>query len=360
MRQYQVLNEITVERAALIHNYNYFAELNPGVEIAPVLKANAYGHGLELVARVVDEIEGVPFICVDSLYEAYELHKKGITTPILIMGYTNPENYNVWKKLPFSFTVFDTETLRALSKYQPGARIHIKLDTGMRRLGLQKTDLSNFLTVLSKCSNLKVEGIFSHFSQADNPARIDFTNQQIARFKEMVTVFEEAGYSFNWKHISATAGATNIRDPYFNLVRLGLGFYGYSPFGESSDLRPALTLTTRIAQIKEIQAGDQVGYSGTYIAKRKETIAILPLGYNEGLSRNLSNRGIFFLKNGDACKIVGNVSMDMTMVKLPRGSQAKVGDELTLESVYNIARSIDTIPYTVLTGLHSSIRRRLV
>ncbi len=367
-KTYQVLNEITVSESALIHNYDYFAGLNPQARIAPVLKANAYGHGLELVARVVDEIASTPFICVDSLYEAYELHKRGIKTPILIMGYTSPKNYNVWKKLPFSFTVFDTETLRSLNKHQPGARVHIKLDTGMCRLGLQTSQLADFIAELKQCTSLRVEGIFSHFSQADNPAKNTFTNNQIKIFKEMVTQLEKAGFRFKWKHLAATAGATSLHDPYFNLIRLGLGFYGYTPFGPHTKegrlgrrmLKPALSLTTQIAQIKEIKAGDQVGYGGTYIAKQKETIAILPLGYNEGVSRRLSNRGVFTLEDGGVCPIIGNVSMDMTMIKLPKGGQVKVVDTATLDSIYNIAKLIETIPYTVLTGLHPSIRRRLV
>jgi alanine racemase len=375
-QEYQVLNEISISKAALRHNYSYFAKTNPQAQVAPVLKANAYGHGLGEIASFVDQELAAPFICVDSLYEAYELHKQGTTTPILIMGYTNPENFAVWKKLPFTFSVFDVETLRALNKHQPGAKIHIKLDTGMCRLGLQPQQIPTFIQALKECSSLKVEGIFSHLSQADEPKKITFTNRQIKLCKEMIVEFESAGFSFEWKHIAATAGASFIRDPYFNLIRLGLGFYGYTPFGPHTKegrvgrkmLRPALTLTSHISQIKEIAVGNQVGYGGTYKAKQKETIAILPLGYNEGISRHLSNRGTLTLENGGLCPIIGNVCMNMTMIKLPRLSQVKAGDPIIVispeqdapNSTYRHAQLTRDIEYSMLTGLHTSIRRRAI
>ena len=149
-KTYKVLNEITVNKTSLLSNYNYFASLNSQAKIAPVLKANAYGHGLKEVAGIIDRELNAPFICLDSLYEAYELYKLGIKTNILVMGYTNPENYAVWKKLPFSFGVFDQQTLMSLSTHQPGAKVHIKLDTGMCRLGLSKQDIPKFIKVLKK------------------------------------------------------------------------------------------------------------------------------------------------------------------------------------------------------------------
>ncbi|MFH2019352.1 MAG: alanine racemase [bacterium] len=375
MAKYQVLNEITISSNTLEHNFEYFASLNPQAQIAPVLKANAYGHDLKLVANYVDSKLKVPFLCVDSLYEAYELHKARVTTPIFIMGYTDPANYGVWKKLPFIFSVWDQKTLLALNKHQPGARIHLKLDTGMSRLGLQMTEIQNFLKTLSKCNNLRIEGVYSHLSQADDPSRITFTRRQIALFKEMVSHFEKAGFNFKYKHIASTAGATTIRDSYFNLIRLGLGFYGYSPFGPHTkegrglreNLKPTLTLTSRIAHLKTLSPGDQVGYGGIYQAKQKELIAILPLGYSDGISRSLSNRTSFVIR-GTACPVVGNISMNMTTIKIPRTINARVGDQVTVISsnvkspcsVYQLASLLNTIPYTILTNLHSSTRRTLI
>lgn len=366
--QYQVLNEITVRSSALLYNYTYFATQNPQARIAPVLKSNAYGHGLSLVAGYLDWAIAAPFFCVDSLYEAYELHKSGIKSDIFIMGYTHPANYQVWKSLPFIFAASDTETLITLNEHQPGARVHLKLDTGMHRLGFTPDELAELIVTLRNCPNLVIEGVFSHLSQADEPSKITYTKAQIALFKQMTSSLEAAGYHFTWRHIAATAGAQTIRDPYFNLIRLGLGLYGYSPFGGHTNegrlerlvLKPALSLTTRIAKIKELVKGDKVGYGGTYVAKQKETIAILPLGYNEGVPRELSNRGSFYVSSGAACPIVGRVCMNMTTIKLPRGSRVKAGDLVTFDDIDHVAKSLGTISHAILTGLHPSIRRTLV
>lgn len=376
IQPYQVLNEITINKQALLNNYQFFATQNPKAQVAVVLKANAYGHGLGEIADFVDHSIQPPLICVDSLYESYELYKQGVKTPILIMGYTNPANYAVWKKLPFSFAVFDQATLLALNKHQPGAKVHIKLDTGMCRLGLQPHDLEEFIATLKECKNLVVEGIFSHFSQADNPSKATFTNRQISRFKAMTAQFEQAGYTFAWKHIAASSGASFVRDPHFNLIRLGLGFYGYTPFGPHTKegrlarqiLQPALRLTSHIAQIKTVPVGSEVGYSGTYRTKQKEQLAIIPLGYNEGVPRRISNRGVVTLSDNRACQIVGNVSMDMTTIRLPRHSSAEVGDEVIVisdnlqdpNSLERHTQCIGEIEYTLLTGLHPSIKRRLI
>jgi len=312
---------------------------------------------------------------VDSLYEAYELYKNKIKNPIMIMGYTNPHNYSIWKKLPFTFTVYDIDSLLTLNKYQKGAKVHIKLDTGMCRLGIQKENLNEFISVLKTCKNLQIEGIYSHLSQADNPQKTTFTNNQIKLFKEMVSIFKKADFNFKYKHIAATSGASIPHDPFFNLIRLGLGFYGYSPFGPHSDtgrehrknLKPALTFTSQIALIKTIHPGNQVGYGGTYIAKQDELIAILTSGYNEGISRDLSNK-LSFTVNNIQCPIIGNVTMDMTTIKIPRTIDVKVGDSVSIISpninsscsIYKISSILNTIPYTVLTNLHPSTKRIVI
>jgi alanine racemase len=375
MATYHTLNEIILDSNALIHNFNYFQKLNPAGLICPVLKSNAYGHGLVEIAKIVDRHLQTPYIMVDSLFEAYELMKQKIKTPIMIMGYTDPRNYSVWKKLPFTFTVYDVDSLKALNQHQPGAKVHLKLDTGMCRLGIQKETIFEFISVLKTCRHLQIEGIYSHLSQADDPRKATFTNNQIKLFKTMVTEFEKAGLTFKYKHIAATAGASIVHDPYFNLVRLGLGFYGYTPFGphtiegrtQKQILRPALTFTSRLALIKNIHSGDQVGYEGTYTAKQDETIAILTAGYNEGIPWGLSNQVDFLIQN-TKCPVVGNISMNMTTIKIPRTINVKIGDQATVISpnsddpcsVYKLAATLHTLPYTILTNLHSTIKRSVI
>lgn len=373
--QYKTLNQISISKSALIHNYEYFSKQNLHARVAPVLKSNAYGHGLDLLSSFIDREIKPSFVCVDSLYEAYELYKSGFRGDILIMGYTHPDNYSVWKKLPFIFSVYDTNTLKALSKYQPGARIHIKIETGMNRLGVTKGNLPSFIKALRSYPNLKIEGVFSHLSSADIPKKQTITKSQIESFKTMTTSLELEGFRFIWKHIQATAGATVVHDKYFNLIRLGLGFYGYSPFSAHTKLgikqrkylKPALTLESTIADIKNIDKGDRVGYSGTYIAKQSERIAILPIGYNEGIPWGLSNKGAF-ISNDTLCPVAGRISMNMTTIKLTRNAKSKVGDRVIIidsdptstASLYSQAAKANEIPYTLLTRLHTSIRRILV
>lgn len=375
MSEYLTLNEIEISSSALINNYHHFQKLNPHSHICPVLKSNAYGHGLIPVAKIIDQHFKTPYIMVDSLFEAYELLKEKIKTPVMIMGYTDPKNYSVWKKLPFTFGIYDTASLLSLNQNQPYAKIHLKLDTGMCRLGLQKKDIPQFINTLQKCPHLQVEGIYSHLSQANDPLKTTFTNHQIKLFKEMVSMFEDAGFTFKYKHIAATSGASTIEDPYFNLIRLGLGFYGYSPFGthskegrlQRSFLKPALTFTSRLALIKDISSGSQIGYNGTYTAKQDELIAILSAGYFEGIPYSLSNRASFLLHQ-TKCPLVGNVAMNMTTIKIPRTIKAKIGDKVTLISpdpddpcsLYKFSSILNLPVYTLLTSLNSSIRRKII
>lgn len=371
-----MLNEITVSQSALLNNYEYFARTNPHLQIAPVLKANAYGHGLELIGNFIQQkLPDIPFVCVDSLYEAYQLSKSNIKLNILIMGYTNPINYQVAKKLPYIFGISDLPSLEILGKYQPGARIHIELDTGLNRLGFTHNDIPQLTQTLKKFSRLKIEGVYSHFASADDPTQLASTKRQVNNFKLMVNLLEKHGFYPKYRHIAATAGAELAPDSHFNLIRPGLGFYGYSPFGprttegirQRANLIPALTLTTHIGHLKTIQAGDRVGYSSTYIAKQTERIATLPLGYYEFFDRQLSNSGTVTI-NGNACPIVGKISMNMTTIKIPRNLNLDLNSPVTIinpdplspNSIYAFAKATQTIPYTVLTRLHNSIRRRII
>lgn len=376
MTEYQTLNEITIDSSALINNYYYFQKINPHSQICPVLKSNAYGHGLLQVAQIIDKhFENTPYIMVDSLYEAYELYKQDIKTPIMIMGYTDPKNYQIWKKLPFTFTVYDIDSLEALNKYQPNSKIHIKLDTGMCRLGLQKKDISKFINALKKYPHLKIEGVYSHLSQASDPQKITFTNRQIKLFKEMTSLFESAGFKFKYKHICATAGASIVHDPYFNLIRLGLGFYGYTSFGNHTKearnqklfLKPALNFTSRLALIKQIKAGSQVSYGGSYIAKQDELIGIITAGYYEGIPYGLSNEASFLIQN-IKCPIAGNINMNMTIIKIPRTINVKIGDRVIIISsniedscsAYKLCSILNIPIHVLLCSLHSSIRRKVI
>jgi len=373
-KPYQTLNQIEISKGALSHNFRYFQNQASNSLIAPVLKSNAYGHGLVLTATWIDNVIKPPFICVDSLFEAYELTKAKIKTPILILGYTDPQNFRIWRRLPFTFPVFDAQTAQALNRHQPGAKIHLKIDTGMNRLGLLPNDVAQFITILKKCPNLKVEGIYSHLSQADSKKGQAFTQRQINTFINVITQFETQGFRFKWRHISATSGTQAIKHEEFNLIRLGLGFYGYSPYETNSPfhqelvdhLKPALRFTTQLIQIKRVGEGSEVGYGGTYKASKNTVLGILPVGYADGVNRRLSNKGIFYA-NDKEVSVVGRVCMNLTIIKLPKGEWSR-GDLVEIigtnrhkqNSLYRLAELCDTIPYTQLVNLNPTIKRVLV
>lgn len=406
-KTYHPLNKITVSQKNLLFNYQYLSSINNSIKVCPVLKSNAYGHGTAQVAKVLDHVDA-PFLCVDSLYEAYELLKVKVKTPVLIMGYIDPVNLKV-KRLPFSYAVYDPSLLEVIDRYQHGAGIHIKVDTGMHRLGIPINELDDFLNQLKKFKNIHVEGLMSHFADADNP-NDDLTQLQINNFKKAIEILAQNGFNPKWKHIANSDGLLDIDGKLLsdisNMARVGIASYGihsagntYSDFSTSvilsredegsqqkpkrdssvSDLRripqndsqrqlkPVLTLTSQIVQIKTVNKGERVGYGGTFSAKSGLTLAILPIGYNDGVDRRLSNIG-FVTINGVACPIVGRVSMNITAVDISKVKNAKVGQEVVVfsdnpsdpNSIENAAKLCDTIPYDLLVKLHPSIRRETI
>lgn len=355
--QYQTLNLIEISQQALKDNFSFYQQKNPQAKICPVLKSNAYGHGLKLIGKLVDRKIKPEFVCVDSLYEAYELRKARVMSPILIMGYTFPENFK-HKRLDFRFPLFDRQTLQVLDQYQPGAKVHLKIDTGMNRLGLKEKDVDCFISLLFRCSKVKVEGIYSHLADADSKDQ-SFSLKQIETFKRIIKKFESAGFSFKYKHLNATAGALKFKDPEFNLIRLGLGFY--------LEPKPALRLITHIVEVKELDKGESVSYNRTFTAKRKTKIAVLPLGYYDGVDRRLSNKGV--VKIGNLyCPIIGRVCMNLTVIDVSKVKNPRVGQEVVVfdnsskskNSLQKTADLMGTIPYEVLVKLSETTRRVLL
>lgn len=365
-RTYHPLNLIQINKKDLISNYHLLSKISKKIKIAPVLKSDAYGHGLPAVAKIVDSLNP-PFICVDSLYEAYELYKEKIKSQILIMGYIDPGNLKV-KKLPFSYAVYDLKLVAAINKYQKGADIHIKVDTGMNRLGIKVDDLGQFLAELKKFRNLRVEGLMSHFASAKD-IQDQTPKLQLDAFKKALSIARELGMTFKWRHIASSSSIINLKSNDLarvsNLARVGLALYGID--SKHLGLKPILSLKTRIVQIKELKAGEKVGYMGTKVAKRAMRIGLLPLGYNDGVDRRLSNKGSVLVK-GRQCSIVGMVSMNITAIDLTSVGEAKEGDEVTvvsknntdLNSVLNLAKIANTVPYDILVRVSPSIRREVI
>ncbi|MDO8498464.1 MAG: alanine racemase [bacterium] len=368
-KEYLTLNKIEISKSALTSNYHYLSSLSPKLKITPVLKSNAYGHGIIEAAKILDP-EKAPYFCVDSLYEAYQLLKAKVKTPILIMGYTNPQNFKV-KKLPFTFAVYDLTMAKILNSYQWDAKVHIKVDTGMHRLGVPLKDLPQFLKEIKKLTNLKVEGLMSHFASAKN-TRDPLFLKQVGNFKRARQMVKMAGFNLKWSHLTASEGLLNpearkIITQFTNLARSGRALYGIPPSEKVTRLQPVLKLVTHIAQIKTIAKGERVGYDGTYIAKKETTLGLLPIGYFDGVDRRLSNKG-FGMIDGVECPITGKVSMNITAVDITKVKNPELGQEVVVysnhtedkNSVFNNAKICQTIPYEILVHLVPSTRRVIV
>jgi len=370
-RKYIYLNKVLINSSALKYNFNSLQKSHPEAEICPVLKSNAYGHGLKQVAPIFDKL-GAPFLIVDSLYEAYELYKLRIKTPILIIGYTSPENFKV-KRLPFHYVVFDLHLAEVLNKYQPHCKVHIFIDTGMNREGVEVERLRKFVRDIKKLKNIRIDGLCSHFADADNPSTTESVEAQIGLYKGALQILKDEGVNPKWRHISASSGSIKVNDKTFNMIRAGIALYGISPLIKKDKyyrrvkLKPALKFISTIVQIKEVTKGNGVGYNYTFKVKKNMKIAILPAGYYEGVDRRLSNTGLVKV-NSKYCPIVGRVSMNMATIDVSRVGEIKVGDKVVIysdlardkNSIYNSAKLVGTIPYELITKLSESVRRELV
>lgn len=362
-KEYKTLNRIEISKNSLLENYHYLSILSRKIQVAPVLKSNGYGHGIVNMAKIFDS-QNSPFFCVDSLHEAYQLSKSEIKTPILITGYTNPQNLKI-KKLPFSYALYTLDLAKTINKYQPQAGVHIFVDTGMRREGVTLEELPRFLEQLKSLTNLKVEGLMSHLASANGKDDKIF-QIQIENFKTALKICQQYSIKLKWVHLTASGGLINqqtrkIISQLSNLSRVGLALYGLE---DNKNLKGALQLISCIIQIKTLKKGETTGYNGTFTAKKDMRVGILPLGYNDGVDRRLSNRG-FVKIDGKFCRILGLVSMNITTIDLSNIQNPKTGQEVIiysqdkkdLNSIESTAKICKTIPYDILISLSASTKR---
>jgi alanine racemase len=379
---YQPLIEIRISKAAILHNLETFKKTYPKFQFAPVLKSNAYGHGLVEVAEILDN-QNLPFFMVDSFYEALILRRAFIKTKILILGFVRMQEILENKLKNVSYGIIDLEVLKKLSaNASHPINIHLKLDTGMHRQGILLEEVNEAIKLIKKNQNLILEGVCSHLADADGETE-DFTNKQIQIWNELVLQFKKEFPEIKYFHLSNTAGANYEQQIDANVSRLGIGLYGFetrsgvvAPFMEPSkpdksgnynmQLQPALEMRSIITSIKTIPAGGKVGYNITYTASGQTKVATVPVGYNEGLDRRLSNTG--FVKIGNTfCPIVGRVSMNMCSVEVT-GVDVKLEDEVILigsnsldkNSVQHIAKLSGQIPYEVLVKIPQYLKRIII
>lgn len=367
---------VEVSQKAVKNNYNTFRKLiGPKCLLLSVVKSNAYGHGLVEFARIVEKL-GVDWLGVDSIVEGESLRKAGIKTPILVLGYTLPAKIKSAIDYGISLTVSDPSTLASLKKIggNKKIKIHLKIDTGMHRQGFLISDIPEVIKILKSCPSVALEGVYTHFSSAKNPAFPAVTLKQIEEFKKVVGLLEAAGFKGFIKHAAATAGAIIFPQSHFDMVRVGIGLYGIWPAQETREsfknkikLESVLSWKTVIGQTKELPRGSAVSYDLTEELSRRSKIAILPVGYWHGFPRTLSGIGRVLI-NGKEAKVLGRVTMDMIIVDVTAIKGVKTGDEVVLIgksgkaeiSPDTLAHLTDGSSYEIVTRLNPLMKRFVI
>lgn len=354
-----------IDLSRIRQNYRTMKEWT-GKPVGAVVKANAYGHGSVKIANVLEQ-EGVPYFFVSSLDEAMVLRSGGITeTPILVIGWTSPLFANVAAKNRIALTVFQETWLWEVDIEEP-LTIHLKLDTGMNRIGIRtETEWKAFYKAVKSNPYLHIEGAFTHFATADEREE-DYYRQQLYRWKKwkeiLLTHFE---YPLLF-HVSNSAHGYRYTGDNEDMVRLGISLYGYAPSSDvtiPSFVSPALSLTSVVSHVKPLTRGEKLGYGGSYeVRGDTEWIATIPIGYADGISRSYAKEG-YMLIGGKKCPIVGRICMDQLMVRVD--DTVKVSDEVVLIGTQGtetitadtIGDATHTISYEVLCALSARVTRR--
>ena len=366
-KDHQTVLEIDLD--ALVHNLNvYKSMLKPGVKIAAMVKAFSYGSGSYEIAGVL-QYHQIDYLAVAFADEGKELRNAGITMPIMVL---NPElhNLDILFRYRLEPEVYSVDLLKRLmqeaelnlsSPKQSNFPIHIKLDSGLHRMGFMEDELDELLKILQKNSLLKVASVFSHLAASDLPQFDDFTHEQLKRFERMTEKLEAGlGYGF-LKHMANSAAISRFPEAQLDMVRLGIGMYGVDGNKDvEAHLQTVNTFKSVISQIKTVPAGETVGYNRAGHLKKETRIGIVPVGYADGLSRRLSNGRGYLLVNGQKAPIIGNISMDMCTVDIT-GLNANAGDEVIIFGkdlpVTLLAEKLETIPYEIFTSIAARVKR---
>lgn len=364
---------VELSRSALSHNLRVFRRvLPPGCLIMAVAKSNAYGHGLYDLVPLLEEF-GIDAVGVDSIVEAVTLRRKGVTKPILVMGFTLPSRFGDAARNGVAITVSSFESLRAVASAEDGRkiRVHIKIDTGMHRQGFLPAQVPEVLRLLkSRPGRFAVEGIYTHFAAAKNPGGTAATRRQIAEFESAAAAFAREGFR-PVRHASATAGVLNFPEAHYDMARIGIGLTGYWPspltrraWEDRISIRPVLSWRTLITETKLLPAGASLGYDFTERLVRDSKVGICPVGYWHGYPLALSGKGQVLVR-GRKVRVLGRVSMDMLVIDLTDAAAAKAGDVVTLigrnrggtVDADAAARLAGTTVYELLTRLNPLLRK---
>ena len=381
---YEPLIHIEISKSALINNLEEFRKLAPHQSIAPVLKSNAYGHGLLDTAMILERyrhtLHGarntngsgtIPFFIIDSYFEAVALRSSGIKTPLLVVGFSQADTIIASRLDNVAFTIGSLEALQGLEDTEHPIAIHLKIDTGMHRQGVMPEEIPAAIELIAENTNIVLQGICSHLSDSDNDDP-SYTESQINVWNKAVSHFKNEFPTLRYTHLSATYGHRYTTDIDANVSRLGIGLYGLvdgSQFPEKLKLKPVLRMETVIATVKKIHRDDKVGYSGTFTADRDMCIATIPVGYYEGIDRRLSNVGSIGVgKDNVTCPMIGNVSMNMTTIDVSHVVGVAQGMKVTVfsdnindpNSIVSLAKKGNLLTYELAVHIPAQLKRVVV
>jgi alanine racemase len=363
-----------VDLDALAWNYRAVrARVGRGVSVMGVVKADAYGHGAQECARRLAR-EGAEWFGVATPEEAFELRRAGVEQSVLSFGGFWEGQADECLGMRVTPVVYRLDMAAALDSAARAvgkvADVHVKIDTGMGRLGVRYDEAAEFAERLRGLSNVKVDGLMTHFAAADEPGRDCFTEEQLRHFREAVAAFRERGHRPTYEHASNSAATFAHPEARLRMVRPGGVLYGLwrdvlPPLADAPDLRPVMSVRSRVILLKRVHAGETLGYGCTYEAAREMIVATVPAGYADGYARALSNRGRVALR-GKLAPVVGRVSMDLTIVDVTDVEGVRVGDRVTLLGAdgelsipaEDIARTAGTISYEITCGVSHRVPRR--
>ena len=344
--------------------------IGPRAEIMAVVKANAYGHGLEEVAKAAVEA-GAAMLAVALPSEAAALRRARLTCPILALSCVLPEECDLLVDLGVSQVVSLPEVVGALSaaaqRYRKPARVHVKVDTGMGRVGVACQDAVSFVERTLEYPGIELEGVLTHFAAADEPEDLSFAYTQLERFQGVLAALRRKGIEPRWRHAANSAAIVSVRESLLDIVRPGLLVYGIPPTRDIPcplELKPALSLKARITQLRSAAPGQCVSYGRTFVVQQPSKLAIVPLGYADGFCRAHSNRGKVLIR-GKSVPIVGRVCMDQFVVDVTTLPHVSLGDPVVLIgqqedqsiTVWDVATSMDSIAHEVVSALGPRLPR---
>ena len=365
---------IELDRAALRHNVDALHALLPnGCELMPAVKTNAYGHGAVLISRELNRL-GVSAFCVATVQEGIELRRNGVTGTILVLGYTHPSDFPLLYRYHLTQTVLDDSYAKVLDRYGKRIPVHIKIDTGMRRLG-ERSEKIEEISRIFECRNLKIEGIFTHLCVADetSPESIKFTQAQAKAFYNVIDKLCQRGYICPKKHIVSSDGLLYYPELAENYARVGIALYGMLSTRADTErcgisLEPVLSIKARVALVKDLFQGEAAGYGLQFVASQDTRIAVVAIGYGDGIPRSLSFGIGSVLIQGIKAPIVGRICMDQMLVDISNIPNVKAGDVAVIIgqsgdekiTACDLAEQTGTISNEILSRLGERLQREII